>query len=53
MRAVTTIVVLVFAGVILGDLLAHPGPTNSLINGFTNLWTTAVKGSAGAYSTSG
>jgi hypothetical protein len=53
MRGLVSIAVIVVVGVILGDLLAHPTSTNNILNGLTNLWSTAVKGAAGAYSTPG
>jgi hypothetical protein len=53
MRGFISIAVLVIAGAILADLLAHPTPTKSLIDGLTNLWASAVQGASGAYAVQG
>lgn len=53
MRALVSIAVLVIAGAIIADLVAHPTGTGNVINGLTNLWSTAVKGASGGYATAG
>ena len=53
MRALVSIAVLVIAGAILADLLVHPQGTSTLVNGLTNLWTSAVKGASGGYAVAG
>jgi len=53
MRAIISIAVLVIGGAIVADLISHPTGTNNIITGLTNLWTTAVKGASGSYTTPG
>jgi hypothetical protein len=52
-RAVVSIAVLVVAGAILADLVAHPKGTKSLIDGLTSLWESAVRGASGGYAVQG
>ena len=53
MKAIISIAVLVIGGAIVADLISHPTGTNNIITGLTNLWTTAVKGASGSYTTPG
>ena len=53
MRALVSIAVLVIAGAIIADLVAHPTGTQGIVNGLTSLWSTAVKGASGGYAPAG
>lgn len=53
MKALVSIAVLVVAGAIVADLVAHPIGTGTVVNGLTSLWVSAVKGASGSYAVAG
>ena len=53
MRSLVVIVVVVLAGGILADLLAHPTSTNNLLTSGIKLWESAIKGASGGYAVAG
>jgi len=44
---ILNLLVIVAAGVILADLVAHVGGTNALFSGIGGIWTTSVNGMLG------